>query len=328
MPTISVIVPVYKVEPYIHRCVDSILAQTFSDFELILVDDGSPDNCPQICDEYAEKDNRIHVIHQNNGGLSAARNAGLDAARGECISFIDSDDWISPNMLSVMYEAIQSTNADMAICGVNTVYDENYSTEQYPSDYDMKDGCVNQQEGIQLLSSQAWYYVIACNKLYKKQIFCEIRFPEGYSHEDAAIVHRVFGNCKKIMCISQPLYNYLQRDNSIMHSFSVSRTDILSALADRICYSADMGWTELENTTIRRFVPEYFYMFFKFPYVNDNDKYFCRMKLSLKIAFPHIWKCSFISNTQKLYLLIIRINPKLFTMLHKAKTIICKKQKT
>ena len=115
-PLLSIIVPVYKVENYLPKCMDSILAQTFTDFELILVDDGSPDNCPALCDAAAAKDARIRVIHQKNGGLSAARNAGLDAARGAWIGFVDSDDYIAPEMYEALYQAVQSTGADLALC--------------------------------------------------------------------------------------------------------------------------------------------------------------------------------------------------------------------
>ena len=125
MPTVSVIVPVYNVEKYIHRCVDSILGQTFSDLELIRVDDGSPDNCPSICDEYAAKDNRVRVIHQENRGLSAARNAGLDVMAGEFVSFVDSDDWLEDSFLEVMLKHIWNEESDIAMCGVRKVWQEN-----------------------------------------------------------------------------------------------------------------------------------------------------------------------------------------------------------
>ena len=125
MPEVSIIVPVYKVEPYLHRCVDSILAQTFSDFELILVDDGSPDNCPAICDEYAEKDDRIHVIHQENGGLSAARNAGMAAARGKYYLFCDSDDYVSPYWCEAMYSASVEHHDSFVFCRINSVDEAN-----------------------------------------------------------------------------------------------------------------------------------------------------------------------------------------------------------
>ena len=128
MPKISVIVPVYNVEPYLHRCVDSILVQTHTDFELILVDDGSPDNCGVICDEYAQKDSRIHVIHQQNGGLSAARNAGIDWAfansDSQWLSFIDSDDWVHPCFLEYLYRAVQETDAKVSACGIRKVEGE------------------------------------------------------------------------------------------------------------------------------------------------------------------------------------------------------------
>ena len=115
-PLLSIIVPVYKVENYLQKCIDSILAQTFTDFELILVEDGSPDGCPALCDAAAAKDARIRVLHQKNGGLSAARNAGLDVARGEWIGFVDSDDYIAPEMYETLYKAVQSTGADLALC--------------------------------------------------------------------------------------------------------------------------------------------------------------------------------------------------------------------
>lgn len=116
MPEVSIIVPVYKVEPYLNKCVDSILAQTFTDFECILVDDGSPDSCGKICDEYVQKDSRVKVIHQENQGLSAARNSGLDMASGAWIVFVDSDDWIEPDAVEVLYRAALQNDADMAVC--------------------------------------------------------------------------------------------------------------------------------------------------------------------------------------------------------------------
>ena len=123
MSKISVIVPVYKVEPYIRKCVDSILGQTFSDIQVILVDDGSPDQCGKICDEYAKQDSRVHVIHQENKGVSAARNAGISLAKGEYIMLVDSDDFITENMLEKMHDCIAESGSDIVICGINTFLD-------------------------------------------------------------------------------------------------------------------------------------------------------------------------------------------------------------
>ena len=135
MPTISVIVPVYKVEPYIRKCVDSILGQTFSDIQVILVDDGSPDQCGKICDEYAKQDNRVEVIHKENGGLSDARNAGIPYAKGEYIIFLDSDDYIENDMFEYMYTRIKDSGADMATCGLSEVYTDRIEAQKEEGDF-------------------------------------------------------------------------------------------------------------------------------------------------------------------------------------------------
>ena len=326
MPTISVIVPVYKVEKYIHRCVDSILTQTFTDFELILVDDGSPDNCGAICDEYAKKDSRVVVIHQENGGLSAARNAGIDWAfansNSEWLTFVDSDDWIHPKMLEELFSRVQIYKADLALCGVKTVYDEEFVGIRYPSDCKMSNACLTKEDAVHMLEGQAWYHVVTWNKLYRRDIFSQLRFPEGYIHEDAAIVHRVLGQCNRIVLTDIPLYFYFQRNSSIMGDrVSIKQTDNLSALADRICYSAQMGWHELKNKAIGRYVPEFFDMYFRFQRTQDNEKYFLRMEASLKNALPHILRCDSVSKAHKLYLTLIRINPKFYIWLRSLRKV-------
>ena len=177
---ISVIVPIYKVEKYLHKCIDSILAQTYTNLEIILVDDGSPDNCGKICDEYAAKDSRIKVIHQPNGGLSAARNAGLDIATGDYIGFVDSDDYIAPDMYEKLYNALVKNDADMAICdyqrfGNELPYDEMSLTTEVIT-------------GLQAMEKQNTVincsFVVAWSKLYKSFIFSNVRFPVGKINED------------------------------------------------------------------------------------------------------------------------------------------------
>ena len=168
MPSISVIVPVYKVEPYIHRCVESIFAQTFTDFELILVDDGSPDNCGSICDDYATKDNRVTVIHQDNGGLSDARNAGIDWAfansGSEWLTFIDSDDWVHPMYLEVLYCAVKDTGCSISVCG----YNETDGETPYVDEAKLQAEVVNTEDFYCEHNVNA---VVAWGKLYKKVLF-------------------------------------------------------------------------------------------------------------------------------------------------------------
>lgn len=220
MPRITVIVPVYKVEPYLRRCVDSILAQTFTDFELILVDDGSPDNSGAICDEYAKKDARVHVIHQENGGLSAARNAGLDWAfacsNSEWISFIDSDDWVEKEYLDVLFKLVISNEVQCSVCG----YSFDYLDQTLPRKTNIEtivskpDDFYNNAFPLNNTISiiQAWA------KLYKKELFKYIRYPVGRINEDRFITHLLLFQCEKIAASSDNLYRYYQSDGSIMRS--------------------------------------------------------------------------------------------------------------
>ena len=211
-PLLSIIVPVYKVENYLPKCIDSILAQTFTDFELILVDDGSPDDCPALCDATAEKDARVRVIHQKNGGLSAARNAGLDAARGAWIGFVDSDDYIAPEMYEVLYKAVQSTGADLALCDYAEVDEAGTPCPQMH--VSLSGGELTGQE---LLKRASGLMVqLAWNKLYRRAIFTQLRYPEGKLNEDLFLIPEVCLQIKKAVVVPKALYCYVQRGGSIM----------------------------------------------------------------------------------------------------------------
>lgn len=211
MPLISVIVPVYKVEPYLERCVNSILSQTFRDFELILVDDGSPDKCPQMCDEFAQKDERITVIHKENGGVSSARNEGIKAAKGEYIWFVDSDDSIEPDSLCFLAEKIEKTHQDL--------YVFNADINEYIEVYDLDD----------FYNKYYFKYVFGfgpCNKLYLTGIIKDnhLRFDtEETIGEDLLFNIGVYCNVMSIAVYNHNLYNYIQRENSAMNTQSKER---------------------------------------------------------------------------------------------------------
>ena len=215
MPKISVIVPVYKVEQYLNRCIDSILNQTYTDLEVILVDDGSPDNCPALCDQAALCDPRVVVIHKENGGVSSARNAGLNVATGEYIAFVDSDDYISSNMCEVLLEAVERTNADIAECDLQFGVWENEDTGEE---------CVysgTEAIGKVLLEPRfkLGLAVNVCNKLYRSELFKEIKFSEQVSYgEDREIVLRLFYAAKCVLKRNVTLYMYSQEGESIMRS--------------------------------------------------------------------------------------------------------------
>lgn len=216
-PLISVVVPVYKVEPYLRKCVDSILGQTYRNLEIILVDDGSPDGCPAICDEYAEKDRRVKVIHQKNGGLSDARNAGLDIAAGEWLSFIDSDDWIEPDMYEYILMRAEESGADISVGGVNDELLTNGSTKIIKSTFSgiTEENVLSNTEAMAKYFQTSWS---AWNKIYRRELFDGIRFPAGEINEDEAIVLRLLERCKHVTYTNKVYYHYIHRPESITTS--------------------------------------------------------------------------------------------------------------
>lgn len=215
-PAVSVIVPVYKVEQYLDKCVQSILDQTFRDFELLLVDDGSPDKCGEMCETWAKKDSRIRVIHKPNGGLSDARNAGIGQASGDYLLFVDSDDWIEKDMLATLYGLIREADADMACCNFRSV---NEDGSQHWDDAVITPGVWTEEDfWKQFFSSNAQTYCnVAWNKLYKKELFDTVRYPVGRINEDVYILYDLVSQCKKIAATDQIGYYYLFRAGSIMN---------------------------------------------------------------------------------------------------------------
>lgn len=230
---ISIIVPIYNVAPYLRRCIDSILNQTYHEFELILVDDGSPDNCGAICDEYAAKDTRVRVIHKENGGLSNARNAGCEIAQGEFIAFIDSDDWIAPDFLKRLYTTLEVTRADICECGViktDGKTDLLPVRDEVPSLY-------NTVDALEQLIHDGAFHQHVWNKLYRRDVIADIIFPKGKTNEDEFWTYQVFGNAKTVAKISDVLYFYFQRPGSIMgETYSLKRLDALEAKLERQAY--------------------------------------------------------------------------------------------
>lgn len=240
---LSIIVPVYKVEQYLPRCIESILAQTFTDFELILVDDGSPDKCPEICDSYARQDSRVRVLHKKNGGLSDARNAGLEIAQGEYLGFVDSDDSITPDMYRHLMELVQTHDADIAACGILYVNLEGEPISQAPS---VPVKTIYQREDFihQFYPKVCWdILTMVFNKVYRRQIFENLRFPVGRCYEDIAIQLDICDQCQKI--VVESTYDYLyycQRPDSIMNSdFSPRCFDGIEWALNKYLYFEKIG---------------------------------------------------------------------------------------
>jgi len=249
MPQISVIVPVYKVEDCLNRCVDSILKQSFSDFELILIDDGSPDQCGAICDEYAKKDNRIVVIHQNNGGLSAARNAGIDWAfansQSEWLTFIDSDDWVHPEYLERLLNAAITQNVSISVCGY--VSTEGAEPEIMPDELN-----VTEWETESFYVKQNVNATVAWGKLYRRECFRAVRYPLGKIHEDEFLTYQILFQFPTLAVIPAPLYCYYVNPNGIMLSGRGGfREDSYRAIEEQIKYFRDKHFGEACRSRVR-----------------------------------------------------------------------------
>lgn len=268
MPIISIIVPIYNVEEYLPRCINSILAQSLSDLELILVDDGSTDGCPEICDRYAQKDRRIIVIHQENRGQAAARNAGLDIASGSFIGFVDGDDWIHKDMYQDMIDRAIKYNADMIVCGIENLDQNGNKLENWQQ---INSEIICTKEDI-LRSFYPFYFNnikgSVCNKVFRACVFGELRFPVGQLYEDSYVLLDTICNSERIVLIKEYYYMYFStRCNSTMHyQYSVKSFETLSVTRKNYIF-----FSETDNLEQAKYAMEY--------YVNDYLKHWLTVRL-------------------------------------------------
>ena len=258
-PLISIIVPVYKVEQYLDRCIASIVNQTYRNLEIILIDDGSPDNSPAICDEWANKDTRIKVIHKENGGQSSARNRGLDIASGKYIGFVDSDDYILPEMYQTLYGLVSQYDADMSMLGI----DPHTETEVVEGREILEKLIVPEKQKKQWLNFGSMF-----DRLCKAEIFRELRFTEGIIHEDVAIMHRILGACQKAVFFYGKSLPYIYTPNRLGSTMTSIREQNIHAehlkdvptfygtkyaYDDRYEYLKSMGMDDLAKISYLRF---------------------------------------------------------------------------
>ncbi|MBR6123665.1 glycosyltransferase family 2 protein [Candidatus Saccharibacteria bacterium] len=212
-PLVSIIIPVYNVELYLDRCINSVLAQTYKNIEVILIDDGSSDNSSVMCDNFAASDARIIVVHKENGGQSDARNVGLDLCKGDYISFVDSDDWIAINYIEKLLFTLENMEADMAIGN----HQQELTDGSFVYRSNQRDECLDKSKALDILIKEPpIQFVLACGKLYKRDLFLNLRFPKGMIYEDQRTNYILFFLSKKIACTSEVLYHYIKRDDSTM----------------------------------------------------------------------------------------------------------------
>ena len=303
-PLISVVIPVYNVEKYLPKCVLSVVEQSYESIEIILVDDGAKDRSGSLCEELAQKDSRIQVIHKTNGGLSSARNAGIDAAKGTYITFIDSDDYVEKNYISLLYHTLIQNDADMSVAAYDTVYeDDKKVVRDSPVVNEVLEPHAFWQK---VYSDHGWEYVVAWNKLYKKELFQNIRFMEGKYHEDEIILDQIICQCRKIAATDAVLYHYIQRSGSIMNSsYNIRNLDVVTAYLQRDPYFKESGFTDLVKLNQTRI---YWKMIWNLPradFKNSEcfEKYQYYLKKTLKCCGLNLRICKLLLNlcTNKVY---------------------------
>lgn len=253
-PRVSVIVPVYRVEKYLDRCVESIVGQTFTDTEILLIDDGSPDNCGKMCDEWAVKDSRIQVFHKENGGLSDARNFGIEHSVGAYLIFIDSDDFIELDMLEILYDLITEYEADVAICGLYNCY----KSGKHPRCTDENIIVCDGEKALEYILKADRMSVETPTKLIKRSVLGDLRFIKGKTSEDAFFTPALMMRVSKVVETAKPLYNYYHREGSITTApFNEKGTHVIEAYT-MILEKVKVCYPNLEQVALFRYIWAHF----------------------------------------------------------------------
>ena len=301
---VSIIVPVYKVEKFLERCVESIIKQTYQNIEIILIDDESPDECPKMCDQYEIKDNRIKVIHKKNGGLSDARNAGLDIASGEYIAFVDSDDWIESDFIETLYMNAEREKADISVVGYQLIWEDG-RIRRFSRDEEYY--VFDRENAIRELLKQKKFQCMVCQKMYRKQIFETIRFPVGKIYEDVAIGLSTFLKAERVVVSGKVKYNYFQRSDSIVNAkFDKRKLFFLECCNKIIDYSDSQN--KLFDLEAHTFYLRALMMFTLQLYQLDEEKYESTVKWlenEIRRCRRFIWKNPSIELKKKIVLSLI-----------------------
>lgn len=314
MEKISVIVPIYNVEKYLDRCIQSIINQTYRNLEIILVDDGSTDNCSNICDKYAKRDDRIKVIHKKNGGLADARNKGLEIITGEYVGFIDSDDYIDKDMYEYLYSLIQKNNADISICGKYIVYEDG---RKIGTNKESDLAILDSKQALIQLNSFSFFNMSVCDKLYKRKIVSGIEFPFGKKSEDYFVTYQYFARAKKIVASKQPKYYYFQRSNSISRGKKVHHDYIEGAKAQKEFF--DENYPEISFVGNTAYAFSYIATYNR--YLNNQIKMSKENKKMFKKEVTKyrkdIIKNKYISKNKKLQAILFTISLELYKKIYR-----------
>lgn len=305
---ISIIIPIYNVEKYLNKCIDSILNQTYSDLEIILVDDGSTDKSSEICEYYKEIDNRIRVIHKKNGGLSEARNVGIDIAKGEYIAFLDSDDWADENLYKRLYQLSQKYSSDISMCSFKWVQNE----KEVLNKIDEEIVYSNLEALNKIYDKNYTNIIVAWNKLYHRKLFDNLRYPVGKIHEDEFLTPILIHRANKISITNKELIYYRQNSNSITNSkFSVKRLDYIYALENRLNYFNQNSLEKLYKKGVWLLMDNIirFYYIIKNSDIPEKKQLMKMLKVKL---FNIINITGGLSSKDKVKIMLFEISPNLF----------------
>ena len=291
---ISVIIPIYNVEKYLPKCINSVLNQTYSNLEIILVNDGSTDSCKQICEEYKKLDNRIKIINKKNGGLSDARNYGIEASTGNYIAFLDSDDWIDKELYMTLYKIIKRYDADISVCN----FKKSYLNGDNKTHNSGKIKCYSNIEALnELYGKNSVQMIVAWNKLYKRSTIKELRFPVGRIHEDEYLTPIIIYNANKLVYRDNQLIYYRQTPNSIINSkFNIKRLDYLYSLECRNEFFKQNGLIDVYIKGIKLYMFSIIDIYYKVKDSNIKNKK--QIKIELRNKFNNVMKIN-VENYQK-----------------------------
>ena len=314
---ISIVVPVYKVEQYIEENITSLVNQTYKNLEIILVDDGSPDDCGKIFDQFASKDNRIKVIHKENGGLSDARNYGIDRATGKYIVFVDSDDYIDNRYIEILYNAIKTNNTKISQCGVLKINDKNEVMEKLGYvDKQIKTGKEMLKD---LYNGHAIENVVVWNKMYAIEMFKDLRYPVGKIHEDEFTTYKILYNIDSIAIVNEHLYYYRQNENSITgKTFNIKRLDKLEAYEQRLAFFQEKEEKELYGLTLFEYLSEIRQSYINTrKYIDNSQDILSDLIKKYRENYKYILKDKNVSFMKKVKMLIFYISPQVFNYIKK-----------
>lgn len=297
LPLITVVVPIYKVEQYLAECVDSILNQTYTNLEIYLVDDGSPDRCGEICNEYAKKDSRIRVIHQENKGLSGARNSAIDVFKGEYITFVDSDDWISDEMIERLYKNLIEHDAQMSCTSPDSFYEDGtHTTTKYNGEVFV----YTKEQALDCFLFNDYLTPCVCGKLYMRNLWTSMRCPEGMLFEDQFTTYKLIDQCNKIIYCTKPMYHYRKRAGSIGHSvFNRNTYDLYDAIQEEYEYIHTRYGQEVPNIAVARITWEIVFVNMMIASGYKDHKVKAEVQKFARKNLTKVWKCNYISKLRK-----------------------------